>query len=93
MVTMVHNGLAIAATSRSPGHTDKILNLKAHGMEEVLGDERFHPDFKGKSLSGGGTHVAQSGSLQVALERVMFGAVCVKPMTSGDSMKLMMPGT
>lgn len=90
---MVHSGLATAATSRSPGHTDKILNLKAYGMKEVLSDERFHPDFKGKSLSGGGIYVAQSGSLQVALERVLFEAVCEKLKVSRDSMKLVMPRT
>lgn len=45
-------------------------------MKEVLSDERFHPDFKRKSLSGGGIYVAQSRSLQVALERVLFETVC-----------------
>lgn len=37
--------------------------------------------------------MAQSGSLQVALERVLFEAVCVKLKVSRDSMKLVMPRT
>lgn len=77
MVTMVHSGLAIAASSRSPGRTNKMFNLKAYGMLEVLNDKIFHTDFQGKSLWGGIIDVAQSGSSQVALERVMFAAVCV----------------
>ena len=38
-------------------------------------------------------NVVQSGSLQVALERVLFEVVCVKLKVSRDSMKLVMPRT